>query len=214
MKKLQISFLFLCNCFINSYAQDRVSHQEDQQVDSPNEKTELVSGKKEILFFHLSYSPVYFLRMVTENEGAKVYYGFYGASYGLSYHYSKNRFMYLSIEAGVHALLPSVFVFGKDGVMAGSGSVILSNNHKIERLTIGYGLSYTNYIWQKGVLLIPTTTEESNAFGLVFPTNFQISKRLNLGISYRPTFYKPNMTNKFTYEHSLNIGFTFKIRLV
>ena len=65
-----------------------------------------------------------------------------------------------------------------------------------------------------GLFSILSKGKESHyAFGLVFPAYFPIGKDTNVEVVYRPTFYRPNMTDKFVYEHLISIDFAGKIRL-
>lgn len=45
-------------------------------------------------------------------------------------------------------------------------------------------------------------------------TDSQRSEDFNIGIVYRPTFYRPDLINKFKYEHLISIDFAWKIRLM
>lgn len=51
------------------------------------------------------------------------------------------------------------------------------------------------------------------ALGFVFPTYFQFGEYFSVGVIYRPTFYRPDLTDKFAYEHLISVDFAWKIRL-
>ena len=108
--------------------------------------------------------------------------------------------------------------------------VSLSNNHKIQQFSLGYGLSFTKNTWnitdygrwdyeydEQDEIIPPLIkdpiTKSHFAFGLIFPIYFQLSEHFNIGVVYRPTFYRPNMTDKFSYEHLISVDFAWKIRL-
>jgi hypothetical protein len=55
--------------------------------------------------------------------------------------------------------------------------------------------------------------KSDDALGFVFPAYMYFRKVLGVGVIYRPSFYRPNMTDKFQYEHLISIDFVWKIRL-
>lgn len=98
----------------------------------------------------------------------------------------------------------------------------VSNNHRLGRFSFGYGLSYSKNTWDYRYydrfdpppLAREPIKRSHNAFGLVFPTYFQLGEQFNIGVIYRPTFFRPTMTYKFAYEHLISIDFAWKIRLL
>ena len=164
------------------------------------------TNKKEKLFLHLSISPFIFFRMFTENEGFKVSTDIFGVSIGFDYYYSYNHFIHL--EAFAFSNYPS----NNEHIMS-SESANLSNNHKFGRISLGYGFFYAKYTLAKTRWFSVVPIESHNAFGLVFPAYFHAAQFFNIGIVYKPTFYKRDMTNKFSYEYLVSIDFAWKIRL-
>ena len=162
------------------------------------------------LQLHLSLPIINSFRIVPEEEGAKVNTGFGGITIGLDYYHSKNQFVHIEGSTATGAQ----FRNAKYGYIS-SDYISLSNNHKIKRITVGYGLSYViNNTWQYGewkilnfFAPIESIKKSHNAFGLIFSTYFQTGKYFNIGIVYRPT-----LANKFAYEHLISIDFAWKIR--
>ena len=171
------------------------------------------ANNKGELYLHLSLPLINSFRMILENDEAKVRTGVGGITLGLDYYHSKKQFIHLGISG-----LSGGFSLKNSKLESFTSDYIsLSNNHKIGRFAIGYGLSgakntYSDYNW---FLLIPIKdTEKSHyAFGLIFPNYFQLGDFFNAGIVFRPTFYRPNMTDKFVYEHLISIDFALKIRV-
>ena len=138
---------------------------------------------------------------------------FLGVGIGLDYYHSKKQFIHLEysgISAGIlNRLLNSESI--------GSEYISFSNNHKIRRFSIGYGFTYAKntwkYLYPTGWFSAGNGTESYYTLGLIFPINFQIEKYTNVEVVYRPTFYRPNMPDKFLYEHLISIDFTWKIRI-
>jgi len=174
------------------------------------------------LYLHVSLPHINSFNLRPENEGYKINTGFWGLSLGLDYSYSKNRFLNLSISGVSDFFVPvpaAVHIRGKYELMS-SRYISFSNNHRIKRFTIGYGLSYARNTWDfrySGFDTQPPIREpikrSHNSFGLVFPTYFQLSKNFHLGIVYRPTLFAPELIEKFKYEHLISIDFAWKIRI-
>jgi len=172
-------------------------------------------NKREKIYLHLSQPQFNFLRIMPENEDVKGSRGIFGGSIGLDYHHSYNQFIHFEVSAFSNSgiILPPP----NDEDMMSSGGINLSNNHKFGRFSLGYGLSYSEYTWGKYswfFVVIPKDTKSHNAFGLVFPAYFHAAKFLNIGVVYKPTFYRPNISKKFSYEHLVSIDFAWKIRLL
>ena len=184
------------------------------------------ANNKGELYLHQSYTIFNPFRMIPENENVKVNTGFWGATIGVDYYHSKNQFIHLGVSGvsgGRTSILDSTALFlkVKKVEFMSSEHISLSNNHKIKRFSIGYGLSYAKNTWTYRkvwwFVIFPAIEEEivksHNAFGFIFPTSFQIGDYFNIGVVYRPTFYRPNMPDKFLYEHLISFDFGWKIRL-
>ena len=190
------------------------------------------SDNKGELHLHLSLPWVNSFNLNPKNEGRKVNTGSWGLSIGLDYFHSNNQFISLGASGVMDFFLPvpaAVDLYGEHELMS-STYLSLSNNHKIRRFTIGYGLSFARNTWsfrdhggyneyneEQDEIILPLlkdpVTKSHFAFGLIFPTYFQLSEHFNIGVVYRPTFYRPNMTDKFSYEHLMSIDFAWLIRL-
>ena len=181
------------------------------------------SKNKGELHLHLSLPHINSFSLKPQNEARKINTGFWGFSIGFDYYHSNNQFVNLGTSGVMDFFLPvpgAVDLSGENELMS-SWYISLSNNHKIQRFTIGYGLSYGRNTWTLsysdwGDPLPPTrdpVTRSHNAFGLIFPTYFRFGEYFYIGIVYRPTFYRPNIADKFAYEHLISIDFAWKIRL-
>jgi hypothetical protein len=183
------------------------------------------SRNKGDLYLHFSVPYINFFRLKPQNETYKTNTGFMGVTVGLDYYHSNNQFINLGTSYVVD-YFPIVtelidILMGEHESMS-SWYVNLTNNHKIGQFTIGYGLSYgintwaiSQYDWDNSTRPKRDPISKShNAVGLIFPTRFQFGKYVNIGIVYRPTFYRPDMPDKFSYEHliSLDIGWKIKIK--
>ncbi len=175
------------------------------------------------LYLHFSMPYINSFCLQPQDESYKVSTGFWGFSTGLDYYHSQNQFLNMGVSAVMDFFLPfpaAVDLIGEHEA-ANSVYVSLSNNHKIGRFSIGYGLSYGRNTWSFtyhdwGGTPPPTrdlVTRRSNAAGLIFPAYFQLVEYFNIGVVYRPTFYRPNLPDKFSYEHLISVDFAWKIRI-
>ena len=142
---------------------------------------------------------------------------------GLDYYHAKNQFVNLGLSGVSDFFVPvpaAVDISGEYEMMS-SLYFSLSNNHRLKRFAIGYGLSYGRNTWDFRYydrFAPPPPTRDPvkkrhNAYGLVFSTYFQLGANSNLGVVYRPTFYRPNTTDEFLYEHLVSIDLAWKIWL-
>ena len=181
------------------------------------------SKNKGELHLHFAIPYINSFSLIPENEKRKSNTGFWGISLGLDYYHSNNEFISLSITGASDFFVPfpaAVDISGEYEQMS-SGYLSLSNNHRISRLTIGYGVSYGRNAWE--FIYIPRfnppppsrdpVKKAHNALGLIFPATFQAGRNFNIGFVYRPTFYRPELTKTFYYEHLMSLGFVWKIRL-
>jgi hypothetical protein len=173
------------------------------------------------LFLHFSFPYINSFLLTPENEGTKSNTGFMGISLGFDYFHSKNQYVNLSLSGVTDYFLPfpaAVDIEGEDEMMS-SAYLSLSNNHTIKRFSLGYGLSYAENSWDfryYGGDTPPTrepVKKTNNALGLIFSSYFQATSYFNMGVIYRPTFFRPDIAPTFKYEHLISIDFAWKIRL-
>lgn len=146
--------------------------------------------------------------------------GFRGISTGLDYYHNKKQF--LNLSASYTTDYAFIITEPNDIYELGSPErnyssyLSLSNNHKIKRFLLGYGFSYSKNKWVPGTgtkASNTTATQNHNALGLVFPAYYQLGRTFNIGIIYRPTFYRFTTTDQFQYEHLISLDFAWKIKL-
>ena len=181
------------------------------------------AGNNGELHLHLSVPYINSFCLKPEKEGYKINTGFWGIKTGLDYYYLTNRFISLGVSGVTDFFLPVIGAIDMSGEyeLMRSMYISLSNNYKIRRFTVGYGFSYGkntwNFIYHDRFDPPPPTRDpvkkSHSALGLIFPTYFQAGEYFNIGIVYRPTFYRPNMPDKFLYEHLISIDLDWKIRL-
>lgn len=175
------------------------------------------------LRLHLSLPHINSFRMAPEGERLKINTGFWGVAIGLDYYHSKNQFVNLGIGGVTDIIFPIPGAVDRWGVYEQmiSKYISLSNNHKLGYFTTGYGLSFAKNTWNltyegDSAKTIPdreSVKKSSLAWGLVFPTYFQLGEHFHIGVVYRPTFYRPKMADKFVYEYVISLDCAWKIRL-
>ncbi|HEY9532939.1 MAG TPA: hypothetical protein VIQ77_00305 [Mucilaginibacter sp.] len=177
------------------------------------------------LYVHVSLPDINYFSFSPEGEPRKENIGFIGISYGLDYYHSQNQFLSLNIAEIYNSIVPfpaPVDYFGLRQDLR-SNFISLSNNYKIKRLSIGYGIAAARNNWHLSYRLgytdsIPPSErlfadKTHYSFGLIFPVYFQVGKFFHTGLVYRPTFYRPNLPDKFKYEHTMSLDFAWKFRI-
>jgi len=176
------------------------------------------------LLLHLSFPYYNSFRLSPVNESTKKNFGYMGVSVGLDYYHSKNQFINISASRVTDCSAPFVmddFVSENEKYeYIYSTYLSLSNNYKIKRLSIGYGLSYAINTWELveygrygSIPVEVSVTKTNKALGLVFSSYFQATPNFYLGVIYRPTLLRPDIKPTFKYEHLISIDFAWKIRL-
>ncbi|MBS1538478.1 MAG: hypothetical protein JST20_12105 [Bacteroidetes bacterium] len=100
------------------------------------------------------------------------------------------------------------------------GSV--TNNHKIDDFSFGYGLSYGRNNWSykdfgRTDTIIPLRESKYKSHlsaGLLLSTYYQLGYYFNIGLVYRPTFIRFVSANTLQYEHIISVDFAWKIPLL
>lgn len=173
------------------------------------------------LLLQLSLPYINNFHLTPVNEGTKNNAGFDGVSIGLDYYHSKDQYVNFSASGVMDFFAPAgaVDIWGEYELMS-STYLSLSNNHKIKRFSLGYGLSYAKNTWDFKNYgrdeTAPTrepVKKTNNALGLIFSSYFQATPHFYIGVIYRPTYLRPSITPVFKYEHLISIDFAWKIRL-
>jgi hypothetical protein len=181
------------------------------------------SDNKGELHLHLSLPHFNFFQLRPEREKNTIGASFWGLTAGLDYYHQKNQFVNFSgtYAVGLVFPVPAVIDLSGEHELMSSWYISLSNNHRLGRFKLGYGLSFGRNYWSFryydwGDPPPPTREPASKshyALGLILPAYFELGERFNIGVVYRPTFYRPTLSDKFAYEHLISIDFAWKIRI-
>lgn len=149
--------------------------------------------------------------------------GFLGFGSGVEYFYKENNFIGIYASGVIDFLAPVPAPISYDGEheFFSSLSIGLTNNHKIKRFTLGYGLNYAKNSWKLSNNdydpLIETSrkpvTKSNNSLGLIANGYFQFGKRFFVGLNYKPSLMVLNHTAKFNYEHVISLDFVWKFKI-
>lgn len=170
------------------------------------------------IYLNLNFPHVNYFRISPDYEDDKDYFGFFGIGLGLDYYYNKNHFLNLSVSGTMDFLVPVPAPVDYEGEYTSTSSfdVTLSHNHRTNRISYGYGLSYARNLWRYNNDDIELEYSRYNsALGLAFKGQYYFLEKFTVGLIYRPTFVRLNsISNKnLKYEHYLGLDFAFKFRL-
>lgn len=185
------------------------------------------------LYLDFSFPAINHFDFVPNKENRKTQLRVLGISTGLDYYYQNNRF--LSINAGM--TFPSLAYYDQafpyydyTDKSASTAHVYISHNNRINRFSLGYGLSMNFHYWkyEKGTVLADKETfiykyhrsssvhyknRDHQSLGTIFTANYYFTNSFYSGIIYRPSFIRFNTDKTFEYEHLLSITLGFKIKL-
>jgi hypothetical protein len=172
----------------------------------------------------LSLPHINSFRMQPEGEPRKINTGFWGVSAGFEYLYRYNRF--ISIHAvGVTDLfvpVPAPYSVDYPYELMKSGYIGITDNFKFNRFTFGFGLCYTNNIWELSDYKYLNDDDyeffklikSHRTLGGVINAYHRVCDDIFIGVTYRPTFFKVKNPGELSYEHliSLSTGRKFRIK--
>lgn len=147
---------------------------------------------------------------------------FMGINLGIDVYYTSKQFLNLSVGVTGGSLKPKNQYFDMDN-WALCKYATLSNNHKIRRFSVGYGICVAKNDWMyyDGILAkeefyIENTNDivkNIYAFGFVFPSYFQLGPIFEVGLVYRPSLFLLSEALNFRYEHVISIDFAWKFNI-
>ncbi len=182
------------------------------------------SYQKGEMFIHLSlpYMNHFYLNPPDETSTKKSL-GFWGFSLGVDYYHTNNQYLHFSANTATNFFVPVPAAVYREGEYESMSTLFfaLSNNHKINRFSVGYGVTYGENIWDlnysAGFDSIPPSREPvrkvSENLGLIFTAYYQTGAHFNIGLIYRPTFIRLRPKGTGQYEHLISLDFAWKLRV-
>lgn len=178
-------------------------------------------SRKNKLYLHLSLPYINALYFKPKGQGNQFSVGCFGLAVGLDYYYQKKQFLSVTIDFAANLPTPlpvPISDLSRDDMQTSFTSI--SHNHAVSRFTFGYGLTVVQNSWGYNPGWQDTSfpqrkqqREQHTAAGLIFTSYIKTGRSFNIGIIYRPTFFRFNTPDPFEYEHYLGIDFAWKIRL-
>ncbi len=153
------------------------------------------------------------------NERIKKSFGF-GISIGADYYYKKNKFVSLNLTAFADKFAPDGYfddgAYERERIY--SSNISLSDNFKINRFSLGYGLNFAKNTWEFSKLEEFETfnkslykSKTSYNLGLIFNGYYQIFEYFYVGLNYRPTVFQTYPTTIFKYNHVFGMDFQYRL---
>lgn len=169
------------------------------------------------LVFSIPYVNGFYFK--PQGYGTKTEIGFFGISVGIEYFYKPNKYFSFNTSAVTDFIAPVPAPVHYDGAYDKMNSIYfsLTDNFKIKRFSLGYGLNYSInnwiYIDDSNIQNKMEIKRKNQSLGLSTNAYFQFGKFFFVGVIYRPTLYKLQPKTEFKYEHLISLDFAFKIPL-
>ena len=171
---------------------------------------------KGTMYFSLSPLPSVNLFSLKSPEGQSTPGGPLGLAAGLDYFYKPDRYISFSAGAGTSEFGDHIGngYFNTGHTFFGS----ITNNYVIGSFDLGYGLSFSDLLWEKMIVTDIYTVSvdrsvRSTGMGPSFSAQYRITKNLRFGILYQPTLFSFNSSPSFGYQHYISAGFVWKWRI-
>lgn len=171
------------------------------------------------LVLSVPYANLFYMQ--PHNERAKTLGGFLGASLGAEYYYKENKYAKFTAAASINFIAPVPAPASYDGPteFASAYNFTLTDNYKLSRFTVGYGLNYGIYQWRLTNNEYLLTGEEeprtriNHDIGIATNAYYQFSRSFFVGVIYNPTFISTYPKTEFNYQHVISLDFLWKIKL-
>jgi hypothetical protein len=149
--------------------------------------------------------------------------GFWGLAAALEYHYSPQKSLRFSASVASDYFFPMPVPIERSGEYEQlfSTSVGVSQHHRIQRMSLGYGLLFAKNTWNLGYSTrfepdppSRNPVRKSRYFvGFNLPFEYQLSPRFWIGVKYQPMFLRVSQNIGFQYEHLISFGFGWNFRV-
>ncbi len=156
-------------------------------------------------------------------ESRKFNTGFWGISAGIDYFYKADKFLSLTASKQTDFFLPFLAPIDLSGTWEymDSKNIRLTDNFRFRRFTAGYGLSFSENIWQSIYYdrwdspppIRDDVTKTSYSVGFTLDFYHQITDYFFAGMLYNPSIVTLAPNTKIEYQHLISLDFKWKIRL-
>jgi hypothetical protein len=154
-------------------------------------------------------------------EPSKTNTGFWGISLGLEYFYKANKFVSITSNAVTDIFIPIPAAVDYEGNYENMSSIYLdmTDNYKLKRFSIGYGLNYSKNSWalKQGTFKTDSmrepVTKKNQSIGISLNGYYQLGKHIFIGLIYRPSLINVYPIAEIKYQHLISIDFGWKFRI-
>lgn len=183
-----------------------------------NQLTKEYPTKKGNLDFTISIPIATNFEMRPLNQGIKKSVGF-GISIGADYYYKKNKFLSLTLSVLADKLKLTSYYDEPpyDNQKIFSQNISLTDNFKLNRFSLGYGLNFSENGWLyvkskefETLFEIKYIKKYNYNLGFAFNGYYQVFKCFYVGLNYKPTIFQVYPTKKLLYQHVLGIDCQFR----
>lgn len=174
------------------------------------------------LKIYIPYLNLFHLRP-DEEPDIKSSAGFWGIGAGLDFYHQPNQFMAfdVSVQTNFYVPVPAAVDIEGEFEFVNSQHFSFTNNHRLRRLALGYGVSFSHNVWEfqsaafgaGGLPTRPPVRRSNTTIGLAFPVHFYTGKSFYLRTVYRPSFWRFSDLRPLAYEHLFSLGFGWDIWL-
>lgn len=152
---------------------------------------------------------------VRNNGAARNAVGFTGLGFGVDHWIDDTRFLNFEISSftDFEIFVPAPITYGNFSERQTGGNISVSLNHQKDKFSWGYGLGLNRYYWSYNRFDVPgeSRSETHWSFGPVFPFRYSATPRIYFLGAFRPTLFRSNTDNSFKYEHTISLGFGWKL---
>ena len=157
-----------------------------------------------------------------KDESRKTQTGWVGLEGGVEYQYIQNNFLTLEYSMNAAAEILGLADIVGEFDQYSTQSINLSNNILLDRLSIGYGISYAQNTWNYTRTFIADSVppsrdlvnRKSKNLGLIINSYYRIGNSFHMGLIYRPYFLKFDNGIFYDYEHVISLDLMWKIRII
>lgn len=173
--------------------------------------------------FHVSLPLVTSYNVLVNDTKREHVTGLMGYSLGLDVYHAENNYLQFGYAHtfSVPFQNTKAMEYNVENFYSHSKYIHLSNNHLFKNFSIGYGLSLTEYhsIYKRLTNNFIFNTYEKRVtkhktIGLLFPAYVHLGDHFRVGLIYKPSFYRPSMSDKWAYEHMISLDMALKFRLI
>jgi len=182
-----------------------------------SDKYAVTTSNKRDVYVLMSIPCINNFYLKPDHEPVKTWTGFGGFSIGLDYYHHNNRFFNFTLASAsdFFMLHPGTNNAIRTYERMNSSCISFSNNHLINRISFGYGLTYNINTWEimdKSQSHSRDPIERVNrTAGLIFSSYYRAGRMINIGLVYRPTFFRISKYQPFGYEHVISLDVVWKM---